>query len=235
MRCASCAGDVVRHQLRVELGTLDLLDVDPDFLAGQVRELVAQLVHLGALLPDDDARTAGVQRHDDLPRLALDHDVRDRRVPEARLQILPQQLVLAQQRRQLAARVVARVPLLARCRGGSRSDWSSVPLSPTPLGHHDLDVAGPLLNRSRASLRGRHEPLELRPLVDRPRASRTARRRRAPSFVDRAACSAFATADFSVFAICFAACFFENVSSASASLTSLPRIWSITSRILYGD
>ena len=44
------------------------------------------------------------------------------------------------------------------------------------------------------------------------------------AFVDRAACSAFATADFSVFEICFAACFFENVSSASASLTSFPRI-----------
>jgi len=34
----------------------------------------------------------------------------------------------------------------------------------------------------------------------------------------------FATALFNVFWICFAACFFENVSSASASLTSLPRI-----------
>src|SRR5690242_19924179 len=106
-------GDVVRHQLRVELGTLDLLDVDPDLLVGQVRELVAELVHFGALLPDDDTRTTGVQRHDDLPRLALDHDVRDRRVPEARLEILPQQLVLAQQRRQLTPRVVPRVPLLA--------------------------------------------------------------------------------------------------------------------------
>ena len=44
------------------------------------------------------------------------------------------------------------------------------------------------------------------------------------SFDVRAACSAFATALLSVFWICFAACFFENVSSASASLTSLPRI-----------
>ena len=44
------------------------------------------------------------------------------------------------------------------------------------------------------------------------------------AFVDRAACSAFATADLSVLEICFAACFFENVSSASASLTSFPRI-----------
>jgi hypothetical protein len=41
--------DVVGDELRVELRTLDLLDVDPDFLAGQLRELVAQLVDLGAL------------------------------------------------------------------------------------------------------------------------------------------------------------------------------------------
>ncbi len=112
MRCDKLAGDVVRHQLRVELGTLDLFDVDADFLAREVRELVAQLVDFRALLADDDARPAGVQRDDDLPRLALDHDVRDRRVAEARLEILAQQLVLAEQRRQVAARVVARLPIL---------------------------------------------------------------------------------------------------------------------------
>ena len=66
------ARDVVGDELRVELGTLDLLDVDADFLARQMRELVAQLVDFGALLADHDARTAGVQRDDDLARLALD-------------------------------------------------------------------------------------------------------------------------------------------------------------------
>src|SRR6478736_6559332 len=68
------AGDVVRHELRIELGTLDLLDVDPDFRAREMRELVAQLVDFSALLADDDARTTGVQRHDDLARLAVYHD-----------------------------------------------------------------------------------------------------------------------------------------------------------------
>src|SRR5262249_61129533 len=87
------ARDVVRHELGVELGTLDLFDVDADFLAREVRELVAQLVDLSALLADHDAGTAGVQRHDDLARLAIDHDVRDRRMAEARLQVLAQQLV----------------------------------------------------------------------------------------------------------------------------------------------
>ena len=95
-------------------------------------------------------------------------------------------------------------------------------------------MAGPLLNRSRAPLCGRHEPLELGPSFTTACFTYNASTSSA-AFVDRADCSAFATADFSVFVICFAACFFENVSSASASLTSLPRIWSITSRILYGD
>jgi HAE1 family hydrophobic/amphiphilic exporter-1 len=44
------------------------------------------------------------------------------------------------------------------------------------------------------------------------------------SFASRALNSAFATAEFSTFAICFAACFFENLRSASASFTSSPRI-----------
>src|SRR5205085_6569298 len=101
------AGDVVGDELRLELGALDLLDVDADFLAREMRELIAQLVDFRALLADDDAGTAGVQGDDDLPRLALDDDVGDRGVTEARLEILAQQLVFTKQRRQLATRVVA--------------------------------------------------------------------------------------------------------------------------------
>src|SRR5688572_29263387 len=100
------ARDVVRHQLRLELRTLDLLDVDPDFLAGQRRELVTELVDLSALLADDDARTAGMQSHDHLARLPFDDDVGDRGVSETRLQIFAQQLVFLEELRQLAARVV---------------------------------------------------------------------------------------------------------------------------------
>src|SRR4051812_38889484 len=49
------ARDVVGHKLRVELRPLDLLDVDADFLAREVRELITQLVDFSALLADDDA------------------------------------------------------------------------------------------------------------------------------------------------------------------------------------
>ena len=51
----------------------------------------------------------------------------------------------------------------------------------------------------------------------------------------KALCSAFETADFSVFSICRAASFLLNLRIAYASLTSLPRIRSATRRIFWGD
>ena len=48
-------------------------------------------------------------------------------------------------------------------------------------------------------------------------------------------CSALATADLSVLAICLAASFLLNLRIAYASFTSLPRMRSITSRIFRGD
>src|ERR1043166_500392 len=101
-----------RNELRTQLRTLDLLDVDADFLAGEMRELVAQLVDFSALLADHHARSARVQRHDDFARLAVDDDVGDRRVAKARLEILSQQLVFSEQRGQLAPGVIARLPIL---------------------------------------------------------------------------------------------------------------------------
>src|SRR3954470_24130568 len=106
------ARDVVGHELRIELGTLDLFDVDVDFLARQVGKLVTQLVDFRALLADHDARTAGVQRDDDLTRLAIDHDVRDRRMAQAALEILRKQFVFTEQARKTAAGVIARLPTL---------------------------------------------------------------------------------------------------------------------------
>jgi hypothetical protein len=53
-------GHRLRHQLRVELGLQDLLDVDEDLLAGLLLDLLLELVDLLALAPDDDAGTRGV-------------------------------------------------------------------------------------------------------------------------------------------------------------------------------
>src|SRR5438552_2363820 len=55
-------GDVLGHQLGVELGMDDLLDVEVDLLARARLQLVLQLLHLGALAADDDAGPRGEDR-----------------------------------------------------------------------------------------------------------------------------------------------------------------------------
>src|SRR5207245_11601267 len=57
--------DVLGHELGVELGMDDLLDVEVDLLAGSHLQLVLQLLDLRALPADDDAgagRRAGDPR-----------------------------------------------------------------------------------------------------------------------------------------------------------------------------
>src|SRR6185503_15969288 len=71
---------------------------------------VAQLIDFRALLADDDAWTAGVDRDDDLARLPLDADVGDRGMTEARLQVFAKELILAQQRGEIAVGVPLRSP-----------------------------------------------------------------------------------------------------------------------------
>src|SRR6202034_2500793 len=53
-----------------------------------------------------------VNRHHHLARLPLDMDIGDRRMPHARLEILPQQLVFLQELREIPVRVPPRTPLL---------------------------------------------------------------------------------------------------------------------------
>ncbi len=121
MRCASWFAMLSATSCASSSGTLDLFDVDPNFLAREPGELVTELVDFGTLLTDDDARTAGVNRDDDLARLPLDADVGDRRVSEPRLQILAKELVLTKQRRKVPVRVPLRSPGLGDAE--AEADW----------------------------------------------------------------------------------------------------------------
>src|SRR5208283_259454 len=47
--------DIFRHELRVRLGPLDLLDAELDFLADALLELPAQLLDIRALRADEHA------------------------------------------------------------------------------------------------------------------------------------------------------------------------------------
>src|SRR5262245_38508751 len=100
-------GDRFGDQLGVELGLPDLDDVDDDVAVGQLRHFLAQLLDVGALLADHNARPRGVDRHPALLVRTLDHDLGHRRLLELLLQFLADLLVLVQE---LAVLVLARIP-----------------------------------------------------------------------------------------------------------------------------
>src|SRR5918997_475500 len=70
-------GDTLRDELGVALGVLDLEDVELHLLAGELLELAADAVGLGAPASDDDPGTSGVDVDTDPVPGALDLDLRD--------------------------------------------------------------------------------------------------------------------------------------------------------------
>src|SRR5690349_3874654 len=70
-------GDALRDELAVDLGVLDLEDVQLDLLAGELLELAADAVGLGATTTDDDAGARGVDVHTNAVTGALDLDAGD--------------------------------------------------------------------------------------------------------------------------------------------------------------
>ena len=70
-------GDALGDQLRVRLGVLHLEDVQLHLLAGELLQLAADPVGLGALAADDDARPGGVDVDADPVPGALDVDLGD--------------------------------------------------------------------------------------------------------------------------------------------------------------
>ena len=74
---AELLGDTLGDQLRVDLGVLHLEDVQLDLLAGELLEVAADAVGLGATAADHDARTRGVDVHPHAVTGALDLDLGD--------------------------------------------------------------------------------------------------------------------------------------------------------------
>jgi hypothetical protein len=136
------------------------------FFAGQLGQLVAQLVHLGAPLADHHARPAGVHRDGDLARPPLDVDLGDGRVAQPLLQVLPDQLVLLEQRRHVLVGIPAGGPLL----DDAEPEPDRMRLLTHLLGllalHVDLHVAGALADRGGPALGRGGEPLERLAAVD---------------------------------------------------------------------
>ena len=100
------------NQLRVELGLLDLLDVDEDLAVRALLDFLLQLVDFRPLAADDDAGARCVDVDLQAVDGALGLDLRDAGVREALLQALAQRQILVQQLRVIAVRVPSRPPRL---------------------------------------------------------------------------------------------------------------------------
>jgi hypothetical protein len=90
-------GDRLRYQPRIELGTLDLEDVDLDLLVGDAVQVAAQLVDLRARLADHDPGPGGVDVDLDLGGVLADRDVRQPGVREAADDVPANAYVLVQE------------------------------------------------------------------------------------------------------------------------------------------
>src|SRR5215475_6423367 len=73
-------------ELGVQLGLLDLADVDQDFAARASADLLFQLIDLGAFAPYDDARARSIDDDPQPVRRPIYLDLRDTRAGEAGLQ-----------------------------------------------------------------------------------------------------------------------------------------------------
>src|ERR1044072_2496051 len=103
-------GDVLGHELGVEVGTLDLLDVQLDLLLRELLHLLGELVDLLALAADHQARPRRADADRDLLALALDRDLGDAGLVETLLEVPLDEQVLFEHLGVALFREPARVP-----------------------------------------------------------------------------------------------------------------------------
>src|SRR4030095_2562302 len=90
------------------------VDIDEDLLGRPALDLVFELLHLGALAPDDDPRPRVVDRDAGAVRGPLDVDARDSRVIQRRLDEAADLDILVQEGRVTLRREPARAPRARR-------------------------------------------------------------------------------------------------------------------------
>src|SRR5215471_16202900 len=214
-------GDVLGDELGVQVGALDLLDVQLHLLLGELLHLLGELVHLLALAADHQARTRGLDADRDLLALALDGDARDAGLVQALLQIALDEQVLLQHLGVPALGEPARVPGLhdpepKPDRIGFLAHYTSLvaTVTDTWLMRFRSGVARPC---ARGSQRLRVGPAPTMASFTYRSSTRTL-----PSW------SAFATADFKTFCTMRAPSLGVNCSVVCACSTELPRIRSRT-------
>src|SRR6185503_17852183 len=221
-------GDRLRDELRVELGALDLEDVDLDLLAGHPVEVLAQGVDLAAGLADHDPRTRGVDVDLHLVAVLADRDVAEPRVRELAHDVVADRDVL----RQIVGEVALVEPV-----GLPVVDVAHAHRLGMNLLSHTYSFGVSVIVRwlvrlrmrvARPMARGRNR------LSVGPSSAVTANTNRS-SPISSWLCSALAIADSSTLLQSRATARGVCARIARASCTDLPRMWSHTRRALRAE
>ena len=157
-------GDVLGHQLSVQIGRADFNDGDGNGLADHLRDSLLQLLDLGAALAHDHAGLGAVDEDADLGAVALDLDLGDASLIQVGLQIFTDLVVLHQQ---VADEFVfgkpTGVPTIDNAHAqtvGIDFLAHSFPPDLFFLGENHVDVAGSLLDTGGAAAGPGHHPLQ---------------------------------------------------------------------------
>ena len=115
-------GHVFRDQLRVQLGRLDLENIDVNLFAGQFAQFFLELVDLSAFTSDDDAGPGSENGDAATSGSALDQDARDRSRFKFFLENLADFMVFGEQ---FAEFLLFGIPLGAPVMrdGDAKTDW----------------------------------------------------------------------------------------------------------------
>src|SRR5262249_5785154 len=155
-------GDRFCNERGVELRLADLDDVDHDVGRREIGDLLAQLLDVGALLADDDARPRRMDRHPTLLVRALDDDLGDRRLLQGLLRSFAAPVVLVQQ---LALLILARVPARVPRPVDAETQSDRIDL----LTHRSAPYAPAAAATSRTTIVRCENGLKMRPTRPRPR------------------------------------------------------------------
>src|SRR4051794_13704584 len=157
-------GDRLRYELRIELGALDLEDVDLDLLARHPVEVLAQGVDLAAGLADHDARTRGVDVDLHLVRVLADRDVAEPRVRQLADDVAADRDVLGEVVGEVALVEPVRLPVVDVAHA-HRLGMNLLSHQLLLRRERDREVARALADARRAAHGARTEALQRRPLV----------------------------------------------------------------------
>jgi hypothetical protein len=158
--------DRLRNEPRVELGSLDLKNVDLHLLAGDPVQVTPQLIDLRPGLTDDDPWPGCVDVDLHLGGVLTDRDIGQPGVRQAADDVLSDQRVLVQEVGEVPLVEPVRLPIVDVAHADRLGmNFLTHELFLVLRREQDREVTGALANPRRAAHRARPEPLDRRTLV----------------------------------------------------------------------